>query len=511
MPGILGPTNPVPGYTDAVKPAQVTPPQPGDTTIQNVVDPSRVVRPDGTPDQRQDHGNATDSGVARYESNFMTFLQRLRGSEEIPEIFLTMLELGGKEVASGIQSGFAEEIGQFLQFLKMDEPQLREFLRGQLQDASRFTDPLFQRLREAYRQSDSELMQREILRFVRRYSNYSSLPHLEDKMGREVTGMTESIPKRWAQPLSETLGRLLNSFAAGDREGALKLLRGGVFPLIGNYVNATHDHGLARSLLSMLSLDVARYENADEGELLGAMRRLSILGALPQEYATLSDKELLALLQNTRFYQSAAGRGAAEGAQARGEQNADPTGAKARLAEDIEAQASAFTGKIASLTHRALKGEAGPNVQEAFHNIMNSILINESVYMPLTHIMLPLDWNGNLVFSEMWVDPDADRNRPRAPGDNEPTTRLLIKMDIQSLGAFDVLLQTKGEHAVLAVRCPDAVAALSPAVTRALREILERNGLRADDVSVTAMRRPLTVSEVFPKIFEKMRGLNVRV
>ena len=75
MPDLLGATNPVPGYDNAVTNRNL-PISPDNTQIQNIPDPSRVTRTDQRTD-RQDQ-NLQGDGRIRYDSNYQTFLQRLR-------------------------------------------------------------------------------------------------------------------------------------------------------------------------------------------------------------------------------------------------------------------------------------------------------------------------------------------------------------------------------------------------------------------------------------------------
>ena len=480
MPELLGATNPVPSY-DAPS-VKITPPAPGgDTNIQNIVDPNHVVRPDGQEGQ-QGSGDATNSFGARFESNFMTFIQRLRGSQDLSEVFLTVLQGQSIEVSSGIRSGFAEEMSKFLDFLRMDEPQLLNFVQNQVQSGSRFAGALFQMLRAAYSGASSEMTKNDILLFARRFADYSSTEHLEDNILRLTEEMSEALPGKWSEQLTQIFAQLENGVDAGDRAGNLRLLREQIFPLVSKYVSLTHDHGLARNLLSAMTLDVARYENGAEDGLLAAFRKLAASEVLPKELAELPDSELLRMLKETEF-------------------------AKA-------SQSNLFAERMANITHRALQGEDGAKMQEAFHHILNSVLINESVYMPLQHIMLPLNWNGELMFSEMWIDPDAERGGRDSRdknGEGGPVQRILIKMDVRSLGAFDVLIQNRSEGVAMLVTCPKAIAEHAPKITRSLRDILTRNGLNVEQVQVAEQHRPLTVSEVFPKVFERMSGVNVKV
>lgn len=469
MPALLGPTNPAPGLEP--QPVRITTPPPTDTTVQNIVDPDRVVRPDSKT-ERED--NADTTGSTRYESNYMTFLQRLRGARDLPEVFMRILQWGGVEVSSGIRSGFAGELSQLMEFLHMDEGQLLEFLKNQLESGSRFTGALFELLRDAYSDS-SEVTRNDILQFLRRYSDFSSTEHLESKLLRETEDMTESLPSQWADQVRDILAKLQSGVNANDRQGNLNLLREKLFPLISNYVRLTHDHGRARNILSMMALDVARYENGSQEGLTRAFRHLVSMGALPEELGKLSDEDILRLLRESEY-------------------------AKA-------AQNNAFAEHMASLTNAALRGQGGADAQEAFRNMMAAMLINESVYMPLNHVILPLDWDGKKMFAEMWVDPDVGGTRAEY-GDGD--FRILIKLDIERLGAFDLLFDAHGENVNLQVACPSMVAPHAQQVAETLGQILSRNGLRPESVHVAEMRRPITISEVFPKILESMTGINVR-
>lgn len=473
MPDLLGPANPVPGYNSSN--VKIAPPMPGDANIQNVTDPDRVVRPDGKTEQ-QDTGDATASHAMRYESNFMTFLQRLKNTPTLTQAFVRLLQGQGLQVTSGIREGLAGELSQFLEMVRMDEGQLLDFLQGQMKSGARFGGALFQALRAAYSNAQSDLLRTDILQFLRQYSDFSSTAHLEGKLLRTLQSMAESLPGKWAEQVFLLSAKLENGVAAGDRAGNAALLREELFPLMARYVSMTHDHGRARSLLSMMTLDLVRYENGAEGNLLQGFRQLCANGVLQEDFDRLTDDEILRLLKSTDFYKAA--------------------------------KNDAFADRLASLTNRALKGEGGVNAQEAFRNLMSSILLNESVYMPLRHILIPMEWNGRPAFSEMWVDPDAEPERRQQAA---RTMRFLIKMDIQGLGAFDVLLNASADKVALQIACPEAVAPFSDEVARGMDTILKRNGFQPDGIQVARMKRPITLSEAYPKIFERMSGVNVKI
>ena len=40
---------------------------------------------------------------------------------------------------------------------------------------------------------------------------------------------------------------------------------------------------------------------------------------------------------------------------------------------------------------------------------MRGMLVNESVYMPVNHFILPFQYQGKEAVSEFWIDPDAEK------------------------------------------------------------------------------------------------------
>lgn len=478
MPDLLGVTNPVPGH-DSSNVNRNIPVSPNDTRIQNAPDPSRVSRPDNRT-ERQDTGDSSGSQALRYDSNFGAFLQRLANTPGMGESLRTLFAMyEGKVVSSGIEEGLASEMGALLEMLKMDESQLGKFLFSQMANGTRFGGALFDLLRNAYASSSSEAVRNNILQFLKKYGDYSSTNHIQGNLLRTLTRLTRAIPASWGSQLLPMVSQLEGRLNAGDRAGALKLLQGSILPFLSGYTSKTNDMGLSRTLISMLALDISRYENGSEESLLQAFHQLTNSPGLREKLGGVSDEALLQLLDSTSFAK------AAEGDQ--------------------------FASQLARAAQRALQGGAKNEVQEAFRNIVSAFLVNESVHMPLNHILLPLEWDGKMAFSEMWVDPDAEENLKRGRGERENTLRFLFKIDIQNLGFFDMVLTCQGERVDVQVFCPEKVAPFTQLVQGELSRILTDNGLSAGAVQVQRMDRPLTISGVFPRAFEGENSINVKI
>lgn len=479
MPDLLGVTNPVPGHDNSNVNRNIPVPSGGDPRIQNAPDPSRVSRPDNRT-ERQDTGDSTGSQALRYDSNFGAFLQRMASTPGMEESLRTLFAMfEGKVVSSGIEEGLAGEMGALLNMLKMDEGELGKFFSSQMANGTRFGGPLFDLIRSAYTSSNSEAVRSGILQFLKKYGDYSSTPHIQGNLLRTLTRLTRAIPASWGSQLLPMVSELEEKLNAGDRAGALKLLQSSILPFLSSYTSKTNDMGLSRTLISMLALDISRYENGGEDSLLQAFHQLTSTPGLRERLGGLDDETLLRILDSTSF---------------------------ARAAEGDK-----FATQLTRAAHRALQGGAKSEVQEAFRNIVSAYLVNESVHMPLNHILLPLEWDGRMVFSEVWVDPDTEENLKRGRSGRENVLRFLFKIDIQGLGFFDMVLACQGERVDVQVYCPEKVAPFTGLVQGELQRIITDNGLSAGAVQVQRMDRPLTISGVFPRIFEGENSINVKI
>ena len=474
MADLLGATNPVPGY-DNTNVNRNIPISPSNTQVQNVPDLERVTGADNRTEQ-QDANQA--GGQVRYDSNFQTFIQQLRRNQDTTGTLARLLLREGTSVSSGMSEGIAEEMSQVMQMLKMDQGQLLQFLSAQMRAGTRFGGALFALLRSAYARADAEGVRLDILNFLKSYSDFSSTAHIEGNMLRNLASMANAMPASWGDQLRQLLAQLENGIAAGDRQGNIALIQQEVFPLMSAYVNQTHDLGTPRELLSLLALDVARYENGSEEKLQEGFHQLSGYGTLKGMLGNIDGPSLMRLLQASQF-------------------------AKA-------SPATQFADHLAAAATRALRGECSAEVQQAFRNLVSAMLVNESVYMPLAHFLIPLEMDGRMLFSELWVDADAEEKKG-GKGQGEKCMKFLFKIDVQGVGLFDVILTNRERDVSVVINCPGGVAPFSKEIEQTVSKILARNELNSAGVSVRKMERPVTLTEVFPKIFEGKNSVNVKV
>ena len=155
-----------------------------------------------------------------------------------------------------------------------------------------------------------------------------------------------------------------------------------------------------------------------------------------------------------------------------------------------------------------MKGEAGVENKEQFVNIMRSVLVNESVYMPVMHVMLPVILDGVPMFSEMWVDPDEESGNP---GTKERGVKLLIKFDMKDVGFFDMMLYYEKGKIDMLIHYPEELAGHESDIRENIRKIMRKNDLELEYLGVEQGKAPIPVHTAFPKILERRNSINVTV
>ena len=222
-----------------------------------------------------------------------------------------------------------------------------------------------------------------------------------------------------------------------------------------------------------------KYVRAEEGVML-AFRQLGGYGDTLAGLNQLDDQTLWKLLRENQFTKAA--------------------------------QADTFTEQLARTAQRALQGEYGTDLREAFQEIVRSMLLNESVFLPLHHTIVPLEWEGRRMYSELWVDPDAEEREEARDGRGDGhKIQFLFKMDLPSVGFLEMTLGAGKEQVDVSVYGPDSVTAHSGLIAEDLGQILADHGLKGRSVQVQKHTRPLTLTEVFPGLFEGERGINVKI
>lgn len=442
--------------------------------IQNPVDPARVVRADGRQDGRTDTATDGKYSIIDYDSNYGAFVQRLGDGADLSGTVEKLLFGTGIETLFAGDESVGEMVQQLLSSVQTDSPgELMTFLQEQLSGQAKFSGPFFDSLRGLLTGAASDSTKETALLFLKAYNDYSAGEHLLEQM-RTLTGdisrlMMRSFRGDFAQLVDEMNWEAPN----GDTAANTMLLNGRLIPFLSNYVARTHDYGAVREAVMHFILHAVKYENGNLQRLTELFDSLAGNRDFPRFFKNEARAELEKLLTDT----------------------------------PREASGSSFAETFSSLILKGANGYAGLENIQQFYQIMNGMLLNESVYLPLLHILVPFRYQDKEVMSEMWVDPDAAKDSES----EERKMKMLLKFDIHGLGKFELCMALQDRKVDMQLYVPAALTGEMNSIQEHVTGILKNNGLGLKKLLVREKTGDLKLQEVFPEIRGKESTINVRI
>lgn len=473
MADILKVTTPLSGYDNSTIKNN---PQAGQgVQIQNPVDPSKVMRGDNRTDSG---GNGEQQLAFQYGSNFGAFLNLVKNTPDLSKLFTDLFFQGEEVLAGGVMGEeAAQKIASFFEATQMQAEEILPFLKEQAESAVRFNGGIFDQLRQVMAETTSVDLKAEVLNFIRKFNDMSSGKHILHDIFNTVKDMEGYVFKQTREQIEALLKELDLSAPEGQTSHNNALLKEKLLPFLGRYIAVNHDMGTIRDKISLLTVLIARYENGNREEVLQSFSRLTGYQGFRKFFGEMTMEQFNELLNQVDLEQAAG---------------------KNQWAE-----------KFIDFLRTGVSGGTGLENKQMFQNMLQSLVLNESVYMPLLHLAFPMNVNGRKLFSEMWIDPDEEGSSTQAGVKHR--ARIFVKFDIRELGQFKLLLFYGDNAASLQLYYPEKMQKSEANIHKGIKNILDRHHFRADNIYLQAGGGPSSPVEVFPKIHERKNSVDVRI
>lgn len=472
MSNILKISTPVTGYENTVN--KQTPQLQEDKGIKNPVIPDKVVRADSRAEYENERGIRQGNS---YESNFSNFLRTLGDIPKTGEIMSKLLFSGMVNIIeAGISPGTADEVHTFLEMLKMDPDKLKDFLKNQMNGSNRLKGSLFDLLRSVMKEAGSVELKSGILDFLKKYNDMSSGEHILETIRGELKDI-EGYMFHSDRDLLRQLSDLLLPHTMDNAEKNVQTLKEQILPFLGNHISETRNMGKIRDIISLVAFNISRYENGSLDSVVQAFKRLSDFPAFRKHFSGITREEMSELFRGIDFAK-AAGR-------------------------------DEWADKFLDMLRLGARGSAGIENRDDFLTLIHGMLINESVYMPVLHVMLPVILNGTPVFSEIWLDPDEPSEDSEHPGADG--VRMLLKFDMKDVGFFDIFCYYSEGKMDLLLHYPENLSDHDSEIRTGIADILKKNGMEIGYLTVEQGKESIPVSAAFPKIYERRNSINVTI
>ena len=443
-----------------------------DVSVKNPVNPAAVTRADGQ--ETGQTGSSTGEGhfsAVDFEGNYAAFLRELTENINLPKEMETVLFGEAAMALSRDKEEIKEALKELYSSIEMDSPEdLKSYLQAQQKSQIKFSGNLFNNLRGMLKENISPSLRTAILNFAKSYNDFTSSGHFLHQLETIAGDIDKLLLPSFQGEFEDLLSKLQWQEGMGENKANSSLINNQIIPFLSNYISRTHDYGAVRNAAVMFVLYAVKYENGSE-ELL--------------------EKAKNALMNNSDFRLLFKG---------------DPEEA---FSEGMKAVHEKTEGAFPKLFNQILlagaEGKAGTEHVSHFRDVMRSLLVNESVYMPLQHLVLPFRYENKDVMSEMWVGQEA---KDKSSG---KLTKMLLKFNIQGLGNFELISGISDMRVDMNLYIPEELMEKQKDVEGVLSAILRRNGLSVANIGIYQKTRDFKIQEVFPEIKDAEKGLNVRI
>lgn len=429
----------------------------------------------------QNGQNDEQSSLKDYSSNLSSFIQKIGKMTPMAEIFSKLLfENLDFLVNTENKSTMAPAIEKFFAMIQADEPEaILKALKSQVNQSVRYKGVFFDVLRRIFHETDSLELKGKILDFARRSSDMRSGEHIMETIKQELNTIEKHMFQSARGRVQTTAQQLQYGPQAsnGNVSHNVNLLKNELLPFLNEYITKTHDRGPLRDATTRLAANIARLENGDIQKVQDLFRQILDFGTSQKYLKGMESDKILEFLQYTDF--------------------------------EKMANKENWNDSFLQMTKEALSGKAGVESKAIFQDMMQNVLMNESVFMPMLHMMLPIEYEGAKLFSEIWVDPDAENSQSGST--KERAVKLLVKFEIQDVGFFDLYLYYKNGKVEMQLDYPEGLQVEQRQIREQMNQIMARNGLSFSSLVLEQGMPPIPLFEAFPKLLERKNTINVKI
>lgn len=472
MPENLRITTPVPNSDGVIKPNPSA-----QTPLVEPMDPAKVNRPNT---QEQNTDSTSLNLLLSKESVFGKFIQQLRQTPLLSETLGKILSTTIRQLKAN-PSSLSENsaLRELVSGLNKEQGELVEDLMLQQKNSTLFSGPLFQLLDRVSQQAGDLQLDLRIASFLKAFDGFVSIKDTTNSILANLDNIRKNIPANDARQLALLCEKLNTEEPSEAVNHNLNVLKKEIIPFLSAYVSKSSDYGKMRETISLL------------------LQNISILNISTRENLEAKFQELIRYCErHTTEPQLNLMRSLYTDA----------------LNNNREQTDSHVFHSLLHLLSKTGSGETSEIDQTVYGDICRSLLLDNSVYMPFTHLILPAVLHGKFLFSQIWIEKkdDRDKNSIRSASAEMPT-HLYLTFDIQDLGYFEARIKLLGKKIDLSLSCPEKLLSQSRAITNSLAQILTKNGLSFGDIRLSRCEKPEIPNLIVQKILERRQAVNVSV
>jgi len=456
-----------------VKTEQVTP--------FDAIDPTKVTKP-----VKQDQGGQTGQNPLNYnpDSVFDKFIKSLQDSPVLSENAKKLL-LNKQFINHNIKSDSVLNtlFETFLKNIEMNDSEILNFLKFQQGTYTKFHGDFFNSLRNLMKSNPNNNDFKLILRnFLRSYDCFVSVEETNKSINAALKNIEKNMPDMLKKPFNELAYKLIADNSTKSTDINLNVLKNDILPFVGRYISKMNDFGPVRDYVSVLIHNIVRLESASKENF--------------------SD-DLDNLFEYIKYNFNA-------------DEN-DMQSLKMSLINTYETSSNIKNASIDSflkLIESGIKESDNVVNKGIMEDVAESLLFSQNVHIPLTHMFLPLNYNGMYMFSEVWIGKEYDdynTDKKNSQRDCSQSYKVFITFDIQNVGYFETTLVLKESKLSLEIFVPASLTDSKELIKNDLNKILSKNNLSVADLKIYENVKKRKFYEVFSNLSERKSSVDVTI
>lgn len=451
----------------------------------NIVNPERVAPTNSNeqPDKDQSY-NLLQS----QNSVFSKFIAELKNSpalsENLEKVLFDIFSRKEKLTSSANASSLIKHLAEGME---MDKAGMLKNLIFQMENQTKFSGEFFSLLKNLEGQLRGTEFELRLANFLKAYDSFFSISDTTESISYNLKELEEMIPKSYADKLRKAENMLMLDQPGKGIDLNLSVLKEQIIPVLKEYVTATNDFGTARDMMTLLIHNIARLNLSSQDALINNFDDL--LDFLRYNL-NMPDNQLN--LVEALFAQNI-------------------------QAQSQESKSGTIFDSIINLISEGAKTSSSNVSQGFFKEAARSLVLDQSVFMPYNHIVLPVSYEGKFMFAEMWIEKDDPQNNAKvkndASGKSEMPKHLFLKFDIKNVGYFEaeIELYSNRKNISLNLSYPPTLEKTERELSSELSAIIARNGLSVNSIRLTNKTTLNISNAILKKVNERRNSINVTV
>lgn len=365
---------------------------------------------------------------------------------------------------------------QFFRDFFFTQEQLMNLLNSQTQNTI-FQGPLFDLLSNMYQQTNNQEIQNGILNVLKIFDLYNSQNTTLTNLQYSLQQLLPFFSSDTGTQLNQVFQQLSTAIEQQE-QSAMLASRRAMLSLLSDLAAANKDNTPLRNSIMLAVHQLTRLDQTEYSQLTRSLEQL--FGTL-QQYTDVSPDQKDALFQ--LLHQQLQYR---------------------------QEQAQQIAHQLAASFEQGLAKDSPIGLQLITSSMLSSILMNNSVMLPLIYGFVPLQLANTFLFSEFWAKVDRKEKEGKQ---NEQEIKATIFFTVESsvLGSFQGTIETLGQNMDITLESPESFIGLMQGLSTHLEPVLSETGYRLKNLSIVPLTTPKKAIDVFGRQMLKEAYINVRV